>query len=75
MRTNYFFSVQMSVSKEGKADESVHIAHFILSHTAVTTVKVLPYDFLVKFISYLVTIANRNQCRLHRDYKLKLITW
>ena len=61
----------MSVNKKGKAAERVQIAKLIISQTAVITVKFLQNDFLVKIINYLVTIANRNQSRLHGDYKLK----
>ena len=65
----------MFVSKEGKASEIMQIAQLILSQTAVTTVNFLQYDFFVKIINYLVLIANRNQCRLHEDYKIKPNTW
>ena len=64
----------MSVSKEGKV-ERVQIAQSIFSQAAVTTVNFLHYDFQVKFIIYLVKIANRNHCRFYGDYKLKLNTW
>ena len=56
----------MSVRKEQKV-ERVQIAQLILSLTVVTTVNLLHYDLLVKFIIYLVTIANKNYCRLHGD--------
>ena len=59
----------MSVSKEGKAAERVQIAQLLLSQTGVTTVNFLRYNYLVKFINYLVTVAIRNHCRLHGDYK------
>ena len=59
----------MSVSKEGKAAERVQIAQLLISQTAVTTVNFLHYNFLVKFINYLVTVAIKNPCRLHGDYR------
>ena len=64
----------MSVSEKGIV-ETVQIAQLILSQAAATTVNFLRYDFSVNLINYLVTIANRNHCRLHGDYKLKLNAW
>ena len=62
----------MSVSKERKAAERLQITQLILSQTGVTTVKFSHYNFLVKLINYLVTVAIRNLCRLHGVYRLKL---
>ena len=62
----------MSVSKEGKAAERLQITQLILSQTGATTVKFSHYNFLVKLINYLVTVAIRNLCRLRGVYRLKL---
>ena len=53
---------KISVSKQGKV-ERVQIAQLILSQYAVKSVNFLHYDYLVKFINYLVTVANGDHCR------------